>query len=217
MCLAIAPNTQPGNKLLARVWHQIALTPLRLFLFAASVHLLLGIGVLLYSDITNTQINTNALLSGFTFGVMALPAFGFLMTWLPRKCSLSPVHYGRYNSIYLLIMLSLIMIEAGSLFSQAWLDFGMMLLIPAWLLALQGLWNLHVWLSSSIKIISRILLMLLFLNSVMLVISVLGHNIEMPLSAVMPLLSLFVVWPIVMLVTLYLVMKATGSARIISI
>lgn len=217
MCLAIAPNTHVSNNLLARVWRQIALTPLRLFLFAAIIHLILGIGMLLYNQITNSQLRTDALLSGFTFGILALPAFGFLMTWLPEKCSLSAVHYGRYSSIYLLLMLSLIMIEVGSLFNPAWFDVGMMLLVPAWLLALQGLWNLHVWLNSSIKIISKTLLILLFLNGVMLVFSVLGQMTGLPLSAMMSLLSLFLVWPLVMLVILYLVFKAPDSVRIISL
>jgi hypothetical protein len=217
MCLAIAPNTQCSHNLFARVWRRVAATPLRLFSFGAIVHLLVGTTILIYSHITDTQINTNVLLSGFSYGVLALPVFGFLMTWLPRACSLSPVHYGRYNSVYLLIMISLIIIEYGSIYSHRWSDLGILLLIPGWLIAMQGLWNLHIWMSSSVKDFSRVLLMLLFLNYAILIFSILAQSIDFSMPAIMPLLSIFLIWPIVLLITVFLVIKAPYSGRKITI
>lgn len=217
MCLAIAANTQRSNTLFARIWRRVALTPLRLFSFGAIVHLLIGAGILIYSSITDAQINTHALLSGFAYAVLALPVFGFLMTWLPRNFSLSPVHYGRYNSVYLITMISLLMIEFGAIFSHRWVEFGMLLLIPGWLIALQGLWNLHAWMRSSVEIFSRTLLMLLFLNCTMLVFSLLGYSVDLPMLKLLALLSVLLIWPVVLIVTAFLVIKAPDSGRIISI
>lgn len=192
------------------------MTPLRLFSFGALFHLLIGAGIQLFSNITGTQINTHDLLFGFTYGLLALFVFGFLMTWLPKKYSLSPVHYGRYNSVYLFIMVSLIMIEYGSLFGQHWVKLGMWLLIPGWLIALQGLWNLHVWIKSSIESISLTLLILLFLNSAMVVISVLGKSANMLMPEMMSLISILLIWPLIMLVSIFLIIKAPRSGRVIA-
>lgn len=216
MCLAIGSSHQRSNHLLVKVWRQVALTPLRLFSFGALFHLFIGVGIQLYSNVTNTQINTNDLLFGFTYGLLALMVFGFLMTWLPKKYSLSPVHYGRYNSVYLFIMASLIMIEYGSLFSQSWVELGMWLLIPGWLIALQGLWNLHVWIRSDMEIISLTLLILLFFNGTMAVISVLFMSMNMLMPEMMPLISMLLVWPLILLVSTLLIIKAPRSGRVIA-
>ena len=85
MCLAIAPNTQRSNSLFARTWRQISSTPLRLFSFAAILHLLIGAGILTYSYVSGIHINTSYLLFGLAYAVIALLIFGFLMTWLPKN------------------------------------------------------------------------------------------------------------------------------------
>lgn len=217
MCLAIAPGTQRSNNLITRGWRQVAATPLRLFLFGAIVHMLVGAGIVIYSNKTGSLLNTYALFYGFCYGVLALPVFGFLMTWIPGRYSLSPVHYGRYNSIYLIFMVSLITIEYGSLFSDSWSEAGMLLLIPGWLIALQGLWGLHSWINSGVAVYSRALLMLLGLNIAMLVIVALRQSIDLSISETTPLISILLVWPLVLLVTVFLVLKAPDSGRKISI
>lgn len=216
MCLAIGSSHQCSNDPLSKAWRRVSLTPLRLFLFGVLLHLLIGIGIQLYSSYTSIRINTNDLLFGFTYGLLALTVFGYLMTWLPIKYSLSPVHYGRYNIVYLLIMASLIMIEYGSLFGQLWVELGMWLLIPAWLIALQGLWNMHVWISSDMEIVSMTLLILLFFNGGVLVISALGMSVRLLMPDTMSLLSMLLIWPLIVLVSTFLIIKAPHSGRVIA-
>ena len=140
------------------------------------------------------------------------------MTWLPKNYALSPVHYGRYSSVYLLMMVSLLMIEAGSVFGFHWLlQLGMWLLIPAWLLALQGLWQLHVWIKSSVEHFTSVLIMLLLLNGMLLVFSVFGGSIDMPVLDVVSFLSIFIIWPATLLVTAFFVIKTHTSGRTVSI
>lgn len=217
MCLAIAANTQCSNSLFARAWRRMSSTPLRLFSFAALFHLLIGVGILTYSHVSATQINTFVLLFGLAFGVLALLIFGFLMTWLPRNFALSPVHYGRYSSVYLLMMISLLMLEMGSVSSLHWVQPAMWLLVPAWLLALQGLWQLHVWIKSGVEHITRVLFMLFLVNAALLVFGALGYSFDLPMLEMGPYLSIFVVWPITLLVTVFFVIKTPVSGRIVSV
>jgi hypothetical protein len=217
MCLAIAPNTQCSNGLFAKVWRRISLTPLRLFSFAAIFHLLAGSGILIYSDVSGVPVNKDALLSGFTYGVLALPVFGFLMTWWPKIHSLSPVHYGRYSSVYLFMMVSLIMLEAGSIFSIHLVELGMLLLIPGWMIALQGLWDLHGWIKSSAQHFSRALLMLLFLNAAILVYSVTEQYVDLPVPAIISYFLILFIWPIIFIVMAFYVIKTSSTGRIISL
>jgi len=217
MCLAIAPNSQCSNSLFARVWRRLSSTPLHLFSFAALFHLMIGTGILIYSHLSGAQVNTIVLLFGLAYGVLALLIFGFLMTWLPGNYALSPVHYGRYSSVYLLMMISLLMLEVGSLFSFHWIQPAMILLVPAWLLALQGLWQLHTWMKSNAEHFTRILFMLILLNGALLVFSVLGYSIDLPIMEMAPYLSIFVVWPIILLVIVFFVKKTPVSGRIISV
>ncbi len=217
MCLAIAPNSQCSNSLFARVWRRLSSTPLRLFSFAAIFHLLIGAGILIYSHVSGAQINTFVLLFGLAYGVLALLVFGFLMTWLPRNYALSPVHYGRYSSVYLLMMISLLMLEMGSVSSFHWVQPGMWLLVPAWLLALQGLWQLHVWMKSNAEHFTRVLFILFLLNGALLVFAVPGYSIGLPMLELAPYLSIFVVWPITLLVIGFFVIKTPVSGRIVSV
>lgn len=217
MCLAFSTSAQCSNNLFARVWRRIASTPLRLFSFGVIIHLLIGSAILVYADASGVPINTNILMSGFVYGVLALPVLGFLMTWLPKKYALSPVHYGRYNSVYLIFMIALIMIEYGSLFSQSWAEVGVWLLLPGWLIALQGLRHLHLWISASVEIFSGTLLILLFLNAALLVFNAFGHSVDLSMLTIMPLLSMLLFWPMIWVVTVLFVIKTAYSNRVISI
>lgn len=217
MCLAIAPGTQCSNNLFTRIWRRVARTPLRLFSFAAIVHLLAGASILVYSNRTGVNVNVNTLLTGFSHGVLALPVFGFLMTWIPGRYSLSPVHYGRYNSVYLVFMISLLFIEYGSIFSDHFSEAGVLLLISGWLIALQGLWNMHSWMNTNVFTFSRALIMLLILNGGILIISAVGQGVDLPVAEIMSLSSLLLVWPAILVITAFLVIKAPGSGRKISI
>ena len=109
------------------------------------------------------------------------------------------------------------MIEYGLLFAQPWVERGMWLLIAGWLIALQGLWNLHVWIKSDMEMVSLTLLILLFLNGVMAVISVLAKSTNMLMPEMMPLLSMLLIWPLILLVSIFLIIKAPRSARVIVI
>ena len=139
MCLAIASNRQCSNSLFARTWRRISSTPLRLFLFGAGFHFALSTVLAVYSDITKVSLNVNALIIAFVYGIMALTAFGYLMTWLPKKYALSPVHYGRYNIVYLMMFVALLMLETGALISNELIIAGMVLLVMAWYIAIQSM------------------------------------------------------------------------------
>lgn len=217
MCLAIAPNSQCSNSLFSRVWRRLSSTPLRLFSFAALFHLLMGVGILIYSYVSAAQINTFVLLFGLAYGVLALLVFGFLLTWLPRNYALSPVHYGRYSSVYLLMMISLLMLEVASVSSLHWVQPAMWLFVPAWLLALQGLWQLHVWIKSGVEHFTRVLFMLFFVNAALLVFCALGYGFDLSMLEMLPYLSILVVWPITLLVIVFFVIRAPVSGRIVSV
>lgn len=52
------------------------------------------------------------------------PVLGYLLTWLPKKYSLTPIHYGQYNVIYLFVMIGLGALEVGIFFSNNWVLAG---------------------------------------------------------------------------------------------
>ncbi len=109
------------------------------------------------------------------------------------------------------------MLEVGLVSSFHWVQPGMCLLIPAWLLALQGLWQLHVWMKSNAEHFTRVLFMLFLLNGALLVFAVPGYSIDLPILEMGPYLSIFVVWPITLLVIVYFVIKTPVSGRIVSV
>lgn len=222
MCLAIAPNRQPNNSLLSRSWHNIASSPLRLFSFAALFHLLITIGIMAHSSITGTDINIQALITGLSFALVPLVMFGFLLTWVPQKHSIPPVHYGRYNIIYLFFMSALILLELGSLISNNLIVTGMLLLLPAWVIALQSVWYMHSWVRSDAQIFSKLLLLLLILNLVILVIEISGQFSDVLLFAGIALVSLTILsstilWSLVLIFSVLLVTRAPARGRVISI
>ena len=158
MCLAIAPNSQCSNGLFARTWRQISSTPLRLFSFGAGLHLALNTGLVAYSIAIDVQLNVNAIINAFLYGIVALLVYGCLMTWLPKKYALSPVHHGRYNSVYLLMFIALLTLETGTLISDELVTAGIVLLIPGWIIAFQGIQNIHSWLQPQAQTVSRVIL-----------------------------------------------------------
>ena len=149
--------------------------------------------------------------------MLALPIFGFLMTWLPANYSLSPVHYGRYSSVYLFMMMSLFMFETGSLFGGYWVDIGMWLLIPGWLLALQGLWNLHLWIKPGVEFFTGVLIKLFLLNFTFLILSVLESKFGLPVLKVVLFILTLIIWGMILAVLAMFVRKDSGSAKVISV
>lgn len=217
MCLAIAPSSQSSNGLFARSWRHIAATPLKLLSFGAIIHLLIGAGIMIHSSHTGSQININPLMTGFTYGVVPLFVFGFLLTWLPRKYSLSPVHYGRYNIVYLFSMAALILLELASMFNDHWALAGILLLIPGWIITLQSLHDMHSWIKSNVQIFSRLLLILLLLNLAILLIRILEQNTTILVFDGTLLISMSIIWPLVLVLAALLVVKAPAKNRIISV
>ena len=215
MCLAIAPNSKCSNNLFSRLWSHVAATPLKLLSFGAIVHLLIGAGLIIYSSNTGADINTNILLSGLTYGVMPLFVFGFLLTWLPRRYSQSPVHYGRYNSIYLFTMLSLLSFELAAISNAHWLLAGKLLLLPAWLIALQGLWEIHSWIKSNVQKISIVLLILLSLILTTLIFTIIEPYTTLQIQTISVLMPLLL-WPAVFILSILLIGKAPAQSRVIS-
>lgn len=217
MCLAIAPNQKLNNSILSRLWRIVSSTPLRLFSFCAFIHSLVLGGLYMHNTAAGVHINLHAYMFGFTYGILALLAYGYLLTWLPNKFSLSPIHYGRYNVIYLLMMIGLGTLEAGILFSNNWIMAGMLLFIPAWLLALQCLRDIHIWINSDAQQISRVLMLLLSFNFISLSLSILGQLYSSgELTALATSSSIFLIWPLLVVAALVLLLNAPAKGRVIS-
>ena len=217
MCLAIAPNQQCSNGLVSRAWRIISSTPLRLFSFCALFHLLI-LGILfIHQATTDAYINKHAFAYGFTYGILALLAFGYLLTWLPKKYSLPPIHYGRYNLIYLFMMIGLGFLEVGILTSSKLVFAGMLLLIPGWLMTFQCLRNIHIWINSRVQRISRVLMLLLSLNFINLCLSVLGQYVNASkLTALITSSSILLIWPLLIATAFTLLLYAPAKGRVIS-
>jgi len=214
MCLAISSGSKCSNGLFSRIWRPVATTPLRLFSFATIFHLLVGGGILLYGDI-GSQPNTDVLLSGFVYGVLPLPILGFLITWIPENYALLPAHYARYNGIYLLVMISLVMLEIGAVSSGHWTVTGLLPLVAAWLLALQYLQNISNWIKPAASLFSRTLLMLFQLNCAILVLNIVGLIGDITFVKVLPYLSMLLVLPIILIVTVLFVIKTSGQGKVV--
>lgn len=218
MCLAVAPNKQSSNGVLSRIWRNVSATPFRLLTICALAHTLILGGLFLRDVSANHAFDTHTYMFALSFGILALFGFGYLLTWLPRKYSLSPVHYARYNSIYLFMMTGLLVLETGIIFGGNWAVIGMLLLIPAWLIALQSLWNLHIWMNAGAQKVSRLMMLLVSLNFIYLNVSVLGplFNAEsLPILATT--FSTVLVWPGFFIATLVLIFIAPAKGRIISL
>lgn len=217
MCLAIAPNRKLSNGLISRSWRAISSTPLRLFSFCALTHSLLLGSMLIYDVATGSLLSMHAYVFGLTYGILALLAFGYLLSRIPRNYSLSPVHFGRYSVIYLLMMIALAVLEIGIFFSSNWILAGMLLFIPPWLLALQGIWNLHIWINTNAQLLSKILMSLLMLNFINLSLSILGQILSASLLTTLVISSTLLVWPMLVAATLILLLTAPAKGRVISL
>lgn len=218
MCLAIAPYKNSSSGIFSRLWRTVSLSPLRLLSFCALIHSVL-LGGLLIDDITTAAvINIHAYMFVLSFGLLAPLAFGYLLTSLPGKYSLSPVHYGRYNTMYLFMMCGLGIFEAGLFFGNHWIFVGELLLIPAWLIGLQSMWNLHNWANSEAQQFSRPVMLLLLFHFICLCLSFLGQIYHVStLTALAISSSIFLVWPVLFVAVLVLVLKAPAKGRIISL
>ena len=218
MCLAVAPNRQCNNGFLSRVWRRISSTPLRLLSFCALVHSLILLSLFAYTTATALPIDTSAYTFALAYGIVALLAFGCLLTWLPGKYSLSPVHYARYNAIYLFMMAGLTLVAVGILLGNNWLFGGMLLFIPAWLIAVQTLWQAHTWLNTSAQSVSRVLILLLCANFLGLGLSIAGQVFDAyTLARLASSTSLLLVWPVLSLAAVILLWIAPARRRVISL
>ena len=217
MCLAIAPNQQYSNGIISRAWRIISATPLRLFSFCALIHCLILGSLFIHNATAGAYINKQAYAYGFTYGILALLAFGYLLTSLPKRYSLPPIHYGRYNAIYLFMMIGLGFLEAGIFANSKLIFAGMLLLIPGWLMTLQCLQNIHIWINTSAQQISRVLLLLLSLNFINLSLSVLGQYVSASkLTTLATSSSTVLIWPLLIAAALTLLLNAPAKGRVIS-
>lgn len=217
MCLAIAPNRNTGNGIFSRLWRIIASSPLRLFSFYALLHSLVLASLLIFDISNGARIDTHAYMFAFSYGIVAALAFGYLLTWLPRKYSLSPVHYGRYSSIYLMMMTGLVIIETGLAINSEWILAGMLMLIPGWLIALQSLWQLHIWINSEAQRLSRALMILLAFIFVSMGLSALGQVFDLSMLVTLATSSsTLLAWPLFIVATLTLLLIAPAKGRVIS-
>jgi len=217
MCLAIAPRSKSNTGWFSKIWSRIAATPLRLFLFAAILHLLIIAVLLMYVFHNGLSLKMDSLLTGFSYGVLALPVAGFLMTLLPARYGLSPVYYPRYNFIYLVFMLALALIEIGSLFNVWLAEAGLWLLIIGWLIMLPVLWALHGWLPERVQAISRSLMVSLFINGFLLLLNVTGLIANWHMLMMLPWLTLVMIWPLAVTAVLLLMVKAPQKTRVVQV
>lgn len=218
MCLAVAPNQNSRNGFISQIWRRIAATPIRLLTLCALFHIAVFGGLLMHDIAAATTINTHAYMFVLAYGIFALLAFGYLLTWLPRRFSLSPVHYARYNGIYLFTMAALVTIEISLYSASDWIFAGMLLLVPAWLIALQSLWHLHSWLNANVQAFSRVLMLLLALNFICLALSITGQLVSADMLTIFAISSSnLLVWPLLLLTSLVLFLIAPAKGRIISL
>ena len=218
MCLAIAPNRQCNNGLFARTWRQISSTPLRLFSFGAGLHLALIAGLVAYSVVMDAQLDVNALINAFLYGIVALVVYGCLMTWLPKKYALSPVHHGRYNSVYLLMFIALLTLETGALISDELVTAGLILLVPGWIIAFQGMQDIHSWIQSQAQTVSRVILILLSIILASLLLSIVVSLSDNHQYLATTLASVNVIsWLIIIVSLKVLLSKAPEKVRVITV
>jgi hypothetical protein len=218
MCLAIAPNNRSNNGIIARLWRLVSSSPFRLLGVCALTHSLILGGLLLHDITTAGNINVAAYLFGLNYGIFSLLCFGYLLTSLPQKYSLSPVHYGRYNTIYLFMMTGLGVLEGGIFFDSQWIFTGMLLLVPAWLIALQSVKHLHTWMNSAVHRLGKALRLLLFFNFITLGLSILGQFYSASMLVILAMSSsILLVWPPLIGVSLALVYSAPAKGRVVSL
>lgn len=218
MCLAIASNRKLSNGFISRLWRAVSSTPLRLLSFCAFFHSLVLGGLFIHNVAIGSLIDMHAYMFGLTYGILALLAFGYLLSWIPKKYSLSPVHYGRYNVIYLLMMIALGILEIGIFFSSNWILAGMLLFIPAWLVALQSLWNLHIWINADAQQPSKILMLLLSINFINLSLSLIGQFFSASmLTTLATSTSTLLLWPLLVAAAFLLLLTAPAKGRVISL
>lgn len=195
MCLAIAPEPCSRKGPLGRTWRRLAQSPMRLYLTGGLFHL----SVLLPLWIAG-RLPAAEGLPLLTYGVIALPVLGYLVAELPRRYSLSPVHYARYTGAFGIMMLALGLLEAAAFVGGGGLTLvGLSLMPLAWWIILQGLRDLRPWIPERAQAETRWLSRGLFALFALLVISVAFDWLgDMELTVPMALVSLFLLWPSVL-------------------
>jgi len=136
VCLAISANSGQRSGPIGQAWGRISHNPFRLFVFAAVSH-----GIVI-AGMAKTGIAADGLALSFLIliGLVPLPLLGYALSRMPRWLVQSPVHYGWYFGVFLLVMLALSMLEAGILLGVGWWFGGLLLLALAWVLGIHPLW-----------------------------------------------------------------------------
>lgn len=135
MCPA-SPNRRQQAGVLGKAWGRIAHNPFRLFVFAALSH-----GVIVTAMFEGGAATDDLSLSFLILvGLVPLPVLGYALSRMPAWLAQSPVHYGWYFGVFLLVMLALSMLEAGMLLGLGWWFGGLLLLALAWVLGIHPLW-----------------------------------------------------------------------------
>lgn len=158
MCLAITPGKVENNSLLTRLWQPVARTPVRLLGFAAGFHAITLLAILRFLPANDIAFS----LTGFIglYGIVTLAIFGYLLQQFPAWAERSPVHYMRYNSIYLMGQSALILLEISIYSGTNWLLAGGVLLIATWLFCIHSLKQIAFWANSRQACLHRIIIML---------------------------------------------------------
>jgi hypothetical protein len=115
------------------------------------------------------------------------------------------------------MMTGMVALEVGIFFSNNWILAGMLLLVPAWLFAIQCLKDMHHWLNSNTQQTSRVLLFLLLFNFSTLGLSILAWLYgSSDLATLATSSSIFFSWPSIIVTALVLFLNAPAKGRVIS-
>ncbi len=192
MCLAIAPEKVKNNGFFSRLWRPVSRTPVRLLGFAAGLHSLILLALFLY--LPDTSETSYGLLFAGIYGVPALASFGYLLQRFPHWASRSPVHYVRYNSIYLMAMSALLLLEAGLFSGTAWLIAGSAMLTLTWLYGTHTLRLIAFWAHNRQNSL-RFIIAMLYTGALGSLVMTAGLFLQHPHLIQIGLLLSAIIWP----------------------
>jgi len=151
MCLAIAPEPQPRNGPIDRIWKKLSASPLRLLSFGAGLHAVVWVSLVAGDCLPATESARWIFAFSLFYGVLGAMLLGYLMTNVPKWLGRTAVHYGWYGAAYLGLLFGLTLMEAGLFLSAGWGVAGTVLILSAWLLGFRALtWQL-VWASGLVR------------------------------------------------------------------
>jgi hypothetical protein len=146
MCLAMNHDAEVPQGAVGRAWRWLSADPFRLMLSLALLHLPL----LILAGLADG--GDPVVLLGATYGVVAMPLLGYLMTAFPRWFGVSTVHHVAYFSTFLLAFTGLVAVEMHAQLT------GLLLLAAAWMLALRTLHTRIRWVGEKRHPLARPLL-----------------------------------------------------------